>query len=73
MVASQAMTAAHLNIPAEKMRVTVTQQRIVDQRTQMEKSYIATIDWTTREMKPTYAAQKVGIPYLGPKGPHLMI
>ena len=56
------MTAAHLNTPAEKMRVTVTQQQIVDGRTQMEKSFIATIDWITKEMKRTYAAQKVGIP-----------
>ena len=58
----QVMTAAHLNTPAEKMRVTVTQQQIVDRRTQMEKSFIATIDWITKEMKRTYAAQKVGIP-----------
>ena len=62
MVANQAMTAVHLNTPVEKVRVTVTQQRIVDQRTQMEKSYIATIDWTTKELTPTYAAQKVIIP-----------
>ena len=62
MVANQAMTAVHLNTPVEKMRVTVTQQQIVDQRTQMEKSYTATIDWTTKELTPTYAAQKVIIP-----------
>ena len=63
MVANQVMTAAHLNTPAEKMRAIVTQQQIVDQRTPMEKSFIATIAWTTKKLTPTYAAQKVAFQF----------